>query len=251
MVQHQQPRVSFLGVPLVAVDTSSFIMGMMELARRNAGPAMVTYLNAWCSNIAAKDPQYARLLQSAEAVYADGQAIVWAARHLHTPIPERVNAGDFILEFCREAQRHGLSLYLLGSEDGVAAAAAQRFQLEVPGLNIVGAEAGFFPGGEEAVLERVRQAAPDFLLVGMGVPRQEQWAAEHLPQLNARVVWCVGALFEYYGQARARAPRWMIRAGLEWLFRLVLEPRRLWKRYLVGNVVFVWRVLRAKARSGR
>lgn len=242
-------RKEFLGTPLLELTTPEFIQWMMSKPVENRSPSFVTYLNAWCSNVAARDPEYANLLRAADGVYADGQAVVWATRHLGATVPERVNAGDFILEFCREAHGRGYSLYLLGSEEGVAERAAERFRQEVPGLNIAGAEPGYFANGEAATLERIRSAAPDFLLVGMGVPRQEKWLAEHLPNLNIKVGWCVGALFEYYGEARARAPRWMIRSGLEWLFRLLLEPRRLWRRYLLGNLEFVWRVMRARRSS--
>jgi len=237
------------GVPLLPLTTHEFMQWMMALSEPGDSPKFVTYLNAWCSNVAMRDPEYMQLLQRADGVYADGQAVVWASRLLGRPVPERVNAGDFIVEFCREAQLAGKSMFLLGSAPGVASAAAERFRREVPGLDIRGAESGYFTDGGDRVIGQIHETAPDFLLVGMGVPLQEKWLAQNMEQFNIRVGWCVGALFEYYGEARARAPKWMVKAGLEWAFRLALEPRRLWKRYLVGNAVFLYRVAREWLRS--
>ena len=248
-----QGVADFMGVPLVRCTTAEFITVFTDAiaASRAAEPLVVTYVNAWCSNLAAADPEYAEILRGADAVYADGQAVVWASRLLGRPVPERVNAADFIVDFCREAARRDLSLFLLGSEEGVAARAAERLRECVPQLRISGAASGHFAGAEEAVIACVAAAAPDLLVVGMGVPLQEKWVRRNLDRLNARAVWCVGAMFEYYGEARARAPVWVRKAGFEWLFRLVLEPRRLWRRYIIGNVVFVARVLRAAISRNR
>lgn len=243
-----EDRSDFGGIPLVPWTASGFIFHMMNLAatRERSAPAFVSYLNAWCYDLACRDAEYAKLLRKADAVYADGQAIVWASRVLGAPVPERVNAADFISDFCRAAAERHLSLYLLGSALGTAQGAAARFAEMAPGLQIAGTHSGYFDSDEEVVAD-IAAAAPDILLVGMGVPRQEKWVAAHLTQLNAKVVWCVGALFEYYAGQRARAPVWVRKAGLEWAFRLALEPRRLWRRYLLGNAEFVWRVLNARA----
>jgi N-acetylglucosaminyldiphosphoundecaprenol N-acetyl-beta-D-mannosaminyltransferase len=96
------------------------------------------------------------------------------------------------------------------------------------------------------VVAEINAARPDLLIIGMGVPRQERWLWAHWEQLEVPVAWCVGATFDYYAAEFPRAPVWMRRAGLEWLFRLALEPRRLWRRYLIGNPRFVWRVLRRR-----
>jgi N-acetylglucosaminyldiphosphoundecaprenol N-acetyl-beta-D-mannosaminyltransferase len=242
----------FMGVPVVRCTTAQFISGFTDTiaAGDMKHPLLVTYLNAWCSNLAASDPEYTAILRDADAVYADGQAIVWASALLGQAVPERVNAADFIVDFCRTAADKGISIYLLGSAEGVAECAGAKLKQSVPGLKMLGTASGYFAGTEETVIARIAAAAPDLLLVGMGVPMQEKWVKSHLGRLNVRAVWCVGAMFEYYGDARARAPVWIRRAGLEWLFRLVLEPRRLWRRYLVGNVVFIARVIRAAVSGG-
>lgn len=243
------PTVDFLGVPLARCTTGEFVGALVAAAaeRDRAAPLFVTYLNAWCTDIAVRDAAYSAVLHSADAVYADGQAVVWASRFLGDPVPERVNAADFIGDFCRAAARAGLRMYLVGSRDGVAAAAADALRAQAPGLQVVGAEHGHFADGGEEAVTRIAAAAPDLVIVGMGVPLQEKWAWGNRARLNTRAIWCVGAMFEYHGGARTRAPVWVRKAGMEWLFRLALEPGRLWHRYLVGNAKFVWRVLRAKA----
>jgi N-acetylglucosaminyldiphosphoundecaprenol N-acetyl-beta-D-mannosaminyltransferase len=239
--------VDFLGVPLVPWTTDEFENWMVDRATDASPqrPVFVSYVNAWCSNVAARDAAYAEILRAADAVYADGQAVVWASVLLGRPMPERVNAADFIVDLCRRFARQGVRVYLLGSAEGVAARAAQSLARQAPGLRVVGAASGYWLDDGAAAAAAIAAAAPDVLLVGLGVPFQEKWAWERRSALNARVIWCVGAMFEYFGGVRARAPRWVRRAGFEWLFRLMLEPRRLWRRYLVGNAVFLWRVLRA------
>ncbi len=236
--------VDFLGCRLHPVTTAEFI----DLATGvEKGPFRITYLNAHCSNLSARDTDYRGVVNRCELVYADGQAVVWASRRLGRPVPERVNAGDFILDFCRACAEKKRRIFLLGGAEGMAENAARAWREAVPGLEIAGVRPGYFKREDEEVLaEAIREASPDVILAGMSAPRQELWMDRWAGRLDVPVVWCVGALFEYYSSVRARAPRWMRRAGLEWLFRLCLEPRRLWRRYLVGNVVFVRRVLRAK-----
>src|ERR1043166_2304514 len=175
--------IEFLGVPVVACATDEFIESVVSAVAtrdRSESPLFVTYLNAWCSNVAADDDAYAQILRQANAVYADGQAIVWASRWLGEPLPERVNAADFIIDFCRAAVPRELSLYLLGSGAGVAAAAAENFKSRVPGLHIAGSHHGFFATDEDAVIAQVAAANADILLVGMSVPLQEKWVAQNL-----------------------------------------------------------------------
>ncbi len=220
----------------------------------------ITYANAHTINVKARDAQYARVLEQADIVYADGMSIVWASRWLGANgLPERVNAGDFLEEFLRECARRNISIFMIGSAPGVAKRCTERMAGRIDGLRIAGATDGFWGRGgefesESEVLEAIREAKPDVLLVGMGVPLQEVWTAEHERDLEVPVRWCVGALFEYFSGERARAPHWIRRIGMEWAFRLVLEPRRLARRYLWGNLEFlghVWRERRRRHRANR
>lgn len=238
--------LDFLGLPLAPVTAAEFIDLVITRARARER-TRITYLNAMAVNTAAEDADYRACVRAMDLVYADGQAIVWAARWLGTPVPERVNAGDFFEEFCRRCAQEGLRLFLLGSPEGRAEAAAARLRQRVPGVDIAGTHHGYLtPALTPAVLAAVNAARPDILILGMGVPQQEKWLHAHAGALDVPVGWCVGALLDYHAGAFRRAPRWMRRAGLEWLFRLALEPRRLWRRYLGGNPRFVWRVLRRR-----
>lgn len=252
------PSADFLGCPLHPVTTDECMALLLEAASAqgegpgDGPPLRVAYLNAHTSNLAARLPALRAILGRCDLVYADGQAVVWGARLLGVRAPERVNAGDFIVRFLRECSARGIRLYLLGGAPGLAARAAEAWLRLAPGLRIAGLCDGYFaPGESEAVARAIRDSAADLVLVGMGSPRQEEWMDRWGAESGARVVWCVGALFEYFAGVRRRAPLWMRRCGFEWLFRLALEPGRLWRRYLVGNVRFCLRVTRARLRGGR
>lgn len=240
-------KVSFLGLPLAAVSVRDYLLALLDAARRRERPLTVGYLNAATVNMAFASPDYAALLARMDCLYADGQAVVWATRWLGSPVPERVNAGDFTPELMRALAGENLKLALVGGRPGEAERAGEVFKGWAPGLRIVHIQHGFFTDAEaRGVAAALEAADPDLVLVGMGSPRQERCALAWAASTSPRAWWCVGALFEYYAGTRRRAPVWMRRAGLEWLFRLALEPGRLWKRYLVGNPMFVARVLRGR-----
>ena len=257
------PVVDFMGLPLAKLTVQEFTEWMLATAMKRRSrlpgnacenaddhPVVVTYLNAWCSLIAEHDTQYRELIKKGDCLYADGMAIVWASRLFRAPVPERVNAGDFILDFCRLCAAGKLSIHLVGGKQGVAERAARCWSTHAPGLKITGYDPGYFASVEDErkVLDRINQARPDFLIVGMGVPQQEKWIASHVNELDCGICWSVGALFEYFGAARPRAPIWVRQIGMEWAFRLALEPRRLASRYLIGNVRFAYNVLKHRSR---
>ncbi|MDI6784303.1 MAG: WecB/TagA/CpsF family glycosyltransferase, partial [bacterium] len=207
-------------------------------------PHQLAYLNAHCVNRTFTDDEYRRIILDSALVYADGMALVWVSHLTNDPLPERVNAGDFLPDLCRLCEQKQYKLYFLGSEPGVAVAAADQLKKQFPTLQIVGTQHGYFTEAEEqSIISEIINSKPDILLVGFGVPQQEKWLAKNLQKLNVPVAWGVGALLEYYALKTPRAPRWMRQSGLEWLYRLYLEPRRMWRRYLVGNMVFIMHIL--------
>jgi len=150
-----------------------------------------------------------------------------------------------------ECAHYRFSLFLLGARPGIAEKAAVYLRQQFPDLNVVGAQHGYFdktPGSveNEAVLEALRAASPDVLIVGFGMPLQERWLMENWNRVEVKVALTAGALLDYLAGEVPRAPRWMTDHGLEWLGRLIIEPRRLWRRYLVGNPLFLWRVLKQR-----
>ncbi|MBI5153823.1 WecB/TagA/CpsF family glycosyltransferase [Candidatus Poribacteria bacterium] len=244
----------FFGVPVAALTPDEFIEQLFDWAvaphDEDRGARVVTYLNAHTTNLLNRWESHRAALGQADLVYADGMAVVEAVNRLGGELPERVNAGDFLLRFLWAADRRGIGIGLLGSEEDVVHACARNLESEVPGLRLRFVNSGHFDASEPdtALLPALRDSRTQILLVGMGSPRQELWSVRHRLETGAAVHWCVGALFEYFSGTRERAPVWMREAGLEWLFRLALEPGRLGARYLVGNIEFLWRAHRQEAR---
>lgn len=250
------PTQPFLGFRLASVATADFLDALLKAAAGRER-RVIGYLNAAQVNLAFTDPAHARALARLDGLYADGQAIVWAARWMAAPITERINAGDFTPEFCREAVRRGLTLALVGGRpaEGDRLSEADRtaavFRRWTPDLNIIYTHHGYLDDpAAQAVGRAIEAADPDLVLVGMGAPRQEVRAMDWAGEGQARLWWCVGALFEYYAGSRRRAPVWVRRIGMEWVVRLALEPRRLWRRYILGNPAFIFRVLRRRPPRG-
>lgn len=229
---------------LVPVDrlTQRALLDRLEQFIRDGQQHVVLYANADCLNQAVWDRRYASILREADMVYADGMSVVWASRLFGEPLPQRLTLGDLLPQLCRWCVQYGYRLFFLGGSPGVAEQAARRLQRQFPGLQIVGTHDGFVrPEDDRAVIEQINRAQPHLLLVGMGVPKQEKWLWQHRHQLKAPVLWGVGALFDYSAGKTPRAPMWMRKVGFEWLFRLLVEPKRLWRRYLIGNAFFIVR----------
>ncbi|MBI1388092.1 MAG: exopolysaccharide biosynthesis polyprenyl glycosylphosphotransferase [bacterium] len=235
-------RSRLMGIDIDSLTADEFLGRIDEFVHSRI-PHQVSYLNADCLNKCWSDRAYRETIAGSDLVYADGMGVVWASRLFGHPLPERLNANDLLPEFCRRAVEKQYRIFLLGGEPGVAQGAAEAFVERHPGLNIVGSHHGYFKDEDEAaVIEEIKAAQPDILIVGMGAPKQELWIREHLKELGVSVAWGVGGLLDYTARGIQRAPVWMRKAGLEWLWRLCLEPRRLWKRYLLGNILFTFRV---------
>jgi N-acetylglucosaminyldiphosphoundecaprenol N-acetyl-beta-D-mannosaminyltransferase len=172
-----------------------------------------------------------------------------ASRVLDVPIPERVTGGDLMERMCAEAARYGFRVFLLGGLPGAAVMAAHNLRKRYPGLEICGMccpPQGFEKDEAELarILKTIADAAPDLLCVAFGAPKQEIWMQENRSHLNVGAILAVGAAFDTQAGLRRRAPKWMQKIALEWFYRLVMEPRRLWRRYLIGNTQFVLLVMR-------
>ena len=194
----------------------------------------------------ADDPGLGDALRRADLVYCDGYGVRLAARFSGRPVPHRMTGADWIWGLATLCERSGQPLYLLGSEPPVAREAAARLGRWYPKLDVVGAHHGFFDldsPHNQRVIEDINAHGPRIVLVGMGTPKQELWVDRYADRLDGAVVWTVGALFDYVSGHMPRAPRWLADNGLEWIFRLAIEPDRMWRRYLLGNPVFLSRVL--------
>nr|WP_319472972.1 WecB/TagA/CpsF family glycosyltransferase [uncultured Sphaerochaeta sp.] len=209
------------------------------------------FVNAHCINVAAKDAEYHTILGKADALFADGSGIRLAGSTLGCPIVDNVNGTDLFPLLCSRFANTGKRIFLLGSAPGVTEKAA-RWAEEYTGSSIIaGTYHGYFKPGEEeeAVIEAINVSGADLLLVALGVPRQEKWIDAVQPKLQVPLCMGVGALFDFYSGTVSRAPRWMRKIGMEWVWRLLLEPGRMWRRYVVGNIVFIVRLMMLRIRQ--
>lgn len=238
------PSVDFLGLDLVSLDTAGFVTWMGAAAADADRPVVVPYLNAATVNTARSSPEFRRSLRAADPAIADGQSIVWASRYLGVPVPERLNVTDIVGEVLAEVARQNLTVACVGGRPGEADRFVATMRETIPDLDVVLTASGYVDPTEEAdLVDALRDADPDVVLMGMGAPLQEERALRWSRGDEPRLWWCVGACFEYFAGTQRRAPVWMRRAGLEWLFRLAFDPIRLAGRYLVGNPRFVYGVV--------
>ncbi len=247
--------VDVLGLPLRPLEAETLMDLLVERGRRGMRTT-VCYANAHTSNLAVRDPSFAELLHSADILFADGRSVVWASRWSDGRLPSRLTSADYFPAFAGRCARAGVSLYLLGGGRGIAEKAVRRLHELVGNVNIVGSHHGYFADSDSAaIVKEINACKPDVLVIGMSSPRQERWLAEHGDELSASVQWCVGALLDYLAGVERRAPGWLCRIGGEWLFRLCVDPVGKWRRYLLGNPLFVmnvirWRLGRRKASCG-
>lgn len=190
-----------------------------------------------------EDPALREAIRDAHLLTADGQAVVWAAWLLGHHLPARVAGADLMESLLAHAAERGYSVYLLGARDEIVQACVERARREHPELRVAGFRNGYFrPDDEPGIVNAIRAAKPDILFLGFGTPAKEYFMHRRHRELGVPFVMGVGGTFDVYAGLVRRAPGWMQKTGLEWAFRLAQEPRRMWKRYLVGNSRFMWLV---------
>ena len=236
-----------LGVGVDPVTVEGLHAEVERLIQRGER-GLVLNANAHCLNLCYEDPSLRAFLNGADVVFCDGAGVMLAARLLGARIPERITYADWAWRLAAFAEAEGFSVYLLGARPGVAKEAARRLRARHPHLEVVGVRHGYFDHaagspGNEAVVEEINAARPDILLVGLGMPLQEYWLMENRNRLEVGVALTGGAVFDYVSGGLRRGPRVLTNNGFEWLARLLIEPGRLWHRYLVGNPLFLLRVL--------
>jgi N-acetylglucosaminyldiphosphoundecaprenol N-acetyl-beta-D-mannosaminyltransferase len=220
----------------------------VERLVRGGRSGLVLNVNAHCLNLCYADPALRGFFNAADVVFCDGAGVMLAARLLGRRIPERITYADWAWDLAAFAAAEGFSLFFLGARPSVAGAAAKRLKERHPELKISGVRDGYFDhsAGSEAAVREINAAAPDILLVGLGMPLQERWLMENRSRLEVGVALTGGAVFDYVSGRLRRGPRLLTDNGFEWLARLLAEPRRLWWRYLIGNPLFLVRVLRQR-----
>jgi N-acetylglucosaminyldiphosphoundecaprenol N-acetyl-beta-D-mannosaminyltransferase len=233
--------VDLLGVPVHRTDVAAALHRITQFIDEGA-PHQVVTPDSSAVVRAQHDPEYMGILQAADLVTADGAGLVWMAKVMGLPLWERVSGVDLMDHICELAAEKGYSVYLLGAAPDIADAAAERLRERHPGLSVVGIMHGYFNEDEEPeIVRRIADAKPDILFVALGVPRQEKWIRRHLDQLGVPVAIGVGGSFDVISGRLKRAPVWMQRWGLEWLWRALKEPSRLPR--LLALPKFVWMAL--------
>lgn len=201
---------------------------------------VIQFVNAHCVNVMYDDQNYRDLLQSADVLLPDGSGLRLAGALAKSGEVANLNGTDLFPHICKAAAEKEQSIFLLGGKPGIASAAAKNMRNDIPGLNFAGTKNGYFgEQSDEQVIEIINNSGASILMVGMGVPVQEKWIAEHRDRIKVPVIIGVGGLFDYYSNNIPRAPKAIRDLGMEWSWRLAMEPRRLAKRYLWGNVRFV------------
>ncbi len=235
-----RPRI--FGVPCDNETMAQALERLDELVKKRS--AFAAFINAHCLNVAYRDREYAGILNGADAVWPDGSGVRLAGRLRRFPVPENVNGTDMFPLICARPYR----IFMLGGAPGVAETAMAKAHEKFPAAEFVGAAPGFFADAadERRVIGRINALDPDILLVAMGVPKQEKWIALHRKELVCGVALAVGGLLDFVSERIPRAPLWMRRMGIEWCYRLWQEPRRMFRRYVLGNPLFVFRILSGK-----
>lgn len=240
----EHPSAQIAGARVDGLGMESVTDTVIRWALDNDKPRLAVGVNAHVCNLARRDGRFRRLLDNSDLNYADGQSIVWAARAFRIRIPERVATTDLALPVLRRAAREDIPVYFYGGRPGVAEQAAQAMRLAVPGVRIATHHGYVAAGQMDAVLEDMRAHNTRLLFVGLGDPNQQEWVHQYGEDSGAGAILTCGGLFDWLSGGNKRAPRWMITAGLEWLWRLIIEPKRLAHRYLVGNPSFAFALAR-------
>jgi N-acetylglucosaminyldiphosphoundecaprenol N-acetyl-beta-D-mannosaminyltransferase len=238
---NQLPQVDILGVEVNMLTMSQAVVQLSDWIEERVR-VYVSPCNVYSVMQSRRDARVRQALQSASLVTPDGMPLVWMGKWAGPGDMDRVSGPDLMLALCRVSVKQGYSHFFYGGAPGVPQLLASKLQARFPGLNVVGTHSPPFspsPAVEEtAVIERINRAAPDIVWVGLGAPKQDLWMAVYRKRLDAPVLIGVGAAFDFHSGRIQQAPTWMQRLGLEWLHRLLKEPKRLWYRYLVYNPQF-------------
>ncbi len=220
----------------------------------NGAPCYITNPNVDIVIRYNQDPEFASYYKEGALCVPDGMPILWAARFLGTPLKEKVSGSDLVPRVCEVANKKGYKLFFLGGREGAAEAAKNKLLQTLKNLKVVGTYApplGF--ENDEIELKKIAsmilEAKPDILFVGLGAPKQERWIKQYHQELGVPVSMGVGVTFEFIAGIVKRAPKWMQKMGLEWLWRLCMEPMRLWRRYLVDDMQIFGLIYRQKAKG--
>ena len=245
--------VNILGIPFHSLKLNQAVDAIIQFIAEKK-PRQVVLSNAYTVSLAQQDSELASLLKKADLVLADGMSIIWGASYIGVRLPQRVAGPDLTEALCAESTKRKFRIFLMGSSSENLVQLTRKLNQRWPGIQIVGTYSPTMCAklSEEEnlhIIHEIASANPDILLVGMSCPKQEKWIAANLSRLPVPVSLGVGAAFDFLSGSIPRAPLVLQQNGLEWLYRLWREPRRLWKRYLLGNGVFLLLLFKQYIRS--
>jgi N-acetylglucosaminyldiphosphoundecaprenol N-acetyl-beta-D-mannosaminyltransferase len=233
-------RAELLDLPFDVETMQSAVDRCLAWCAEPRAPHTVITANSGILCMMRSDLELRRACLAGDLIVADGMSIVWTSRMTEAPFPERVAGVDLMARLLEAGGERGLSAYFLGAKAQVVARLAEVCKERFPGLKVAGYRDGYFgPDQHEAIVEDIRANKPHLLFVGMPTPFKEVWCERHRDRLDVPVIMGVGGSFDVIAGHVRRAPLWMQRIGMEWSWRLLMEPRKMWKRYLVTNTQFV------------
>lgn len=241
---------------------SKYTLFNKALTSLGHGKLLINTINAHSFNVTQTDAIYKEALMNSDILIPDGISVVWANKWLSRNVETRhalslrkIAGADLFFYEMNRLQQMGGKCFFLGSTETTLKKIRARSAKEYPNVKVKSYSPPYKPEftaeDNTAMLEVINGFQPDVLFVGMTAPKQEKWAYQHFKQLQVGHVCCIGAVFDFYAGTVRRAPQWMINMGMEWFYRLVKEPRRMWRRYLIGNTKFVYAVVKEKIAMGR
>jgi N-acetylglucosaminyldiphosphoundecaprenol N-acetyl-beta-D-mannosaminyltransferase len=228
-----------LGCPVTKLSLHDFV-ARAEGFIRSRTPHYIAVVNAAKIVKMRSDRELDQSVRSADLIGADGVPVVWASRLLGNPLPGRVNGTDLMYALLERSNEESYRIFFFGASQEVLQKVLERVSREYPGVKIAGSRNGYFnQAEEEEIVSQIRAARADILFIAFGTPKKELWVKRYLHAMNVPVVHGVGGSFDVFAGIIPRAPVWMQRNGLEWLFRLLQEPSRMWRRFLFTNTLFI------------
>lgn len=256
MISDRVKRVEMFGVPMASMTLPNAAEMLAEISH-DKNTQVVNTCNVEHLVLMNSNEEFFNAYKRADWIFPDGMPLVWFSRLIGRRFPERVTGSDLLPEICRIAEKKGLRIFLLGGTSDVTPLAQKKLLELFPKLQIAGIATPWINLEEcgehgDNIVDIINATHPDIIFVGFGAPKQEIWTDRNRHRLKTGVVCMVGGTFNFLARKTIRAPRWMQKAGLEWFWRLFHEPKRLWKRYLIGSFIFLrlvwkeWRIQRRK-----
>jgi N-acetylglucosaminyldiphosphoundecaprenol N-acetyl-beta-D-mannosaminyltransferase len=243
-------RINIFGVNIDNLDVDTLHSTIGEEVLKN-NHSLILNVNVNCLNLAYENDWLREFLNQAKIVFCDGSGVILGGKILGFHIVERITYADWMWQFAEYVEKNDFSLYFLGAKPGVAERAARNLKNKFHKLRIVGVDHGYFDkefnsNENQSTIEKINKINPNILIVAFGMPLQEKWLMENWSSIDSNIALTGGAVFDYLSGELTRSPKILIDLNLEWLGRLLIEPTRLWKRYLVGNPRFIYRILKQK-----